>query len=165
VNDPVASEARHGEAAAPAVDAGAAAARFCVAFPAAYLAFHRRDGKRDELSGASRAVLTHLAQAGPSTVGELADHLDRAQSVVSEIATQLDGHGLLEREPDPADRRRHLLWLTEAGVGRLSRDRQVLERQLVEAAMRALHPADRAALLDGLEALVRAATPASPQPN
>ncbi len=43
--------------------------RFCELFPAAYLAFHRRDGKRDQLSGASRAVLLHLAQTGPLTVG------------------------------------------------------------------------------------------------
>lgn len=135
----------------------AAAARFCGAFPAAYLAFHRRDGKRAELSGASRAVLTHVAQAGPSTVGELSEHLDRAQSVVSEIVAQLEGHGLLERDADPADRRRNLLWLSESGQARLTRDRQVLEPELVAAAMARLDPHTRQGLLDGLDALVQAA--------
>ena len=68
--------------------------RFCELFPAAYLAFHRRDGKRDQLSGASRAVLLHLAQTGPLTVGEAAVHLDRAQSVVSRAASSGSRRGL-----------------------------------------------------------------------
>jgi hypothetical protein len=68
---------------------GEAAVEFDRLFQAVYLTFHRRDGKRSELSGASRAVLAHLAMAGPVTVGEAARHLDRAQSVVSDIVTQL----------------------------------------------------------------------------
>lgn len=102
--------------------------RFCELFPAAYLAFHRRDGKRDQLTGASRAVLLHLAQSGPLTVGEAAVHLDRAQSVVSDIVSQLEGHGYVERENDPDDRRRSLVWLTESGRDRLERDARVLDR-------------------------------------
>jgi DNA-binding MarR family transcriptional regulator len=88
---------------------------FAELFREAYLRFHRRDGKRSELSGASRAVLLHLSQAGPITVGELALHLDRAQSVVSEILNQLEGKGVLEREADPQDRRRTLVWLSPEG--------------------------------------------------
>ncbi|MBN9328341.1 MAG: MarR family transcriptional regulator, partial [Cellulomonas sp.] len=56
-------------------------------FQQVYLVFHRRDSKRSTLPGASRAVLNHLAHAGPLTVGELAEHLDRAQSVASDIVT------------------------------------------------------------------------------
>jgi hypothetical protein len=59
----------------------AQAERFAGLFRAIYLTFHRRDGPRNELSGASRAVLQHLAMSGPLTVGEAAVHLDRAQSV------------------------------------------------------------------------------------
>jgi DNA-binding MarR family transcriptional regulator len=69
---------------------------------AVYLTFHRRDGPRGQLAGASRAVLEHLAMAGPLTVGEAAAHLSRAQSVVSEIVSHLQDQGLLERENDPA---------------------------------------------------------------
>ena len=58
----------------------------------------------------------HLTQAGPLTVGELADHLDRARSVVSELVSQLEANGLAAREDDPADRRRTLVWLSEAGL-------------------------------------------------
>ena len=89
---------------------------FCSVYPRVYLAFHRRDGRRSELTNASRAVLTHLIGSGPITIGEAALHLDRAQSVVSEIVNQLQGHGLVAREPDPADRRRTLVWLTDTGA-------------------------------------------------
>ena len=130
---------------------------FCAAFPQAYLAFHRRDGRRGGLTNASRAVLTHLAGSGPITIGEAARHLDRAQSVVSEIVSQLEGHGLLEREPDPADRRRTLLWLTDAGMDRLRDDSDVLDRTLVADAMDRLDDTTRRALIEGLQALIAAA--------
>jgi DNA-binding MarR family transcriptional regulator len=126
-------------------------------FQAVYLAFHRRDGKRSQLSGASRAVLTHLAMSGPLTVGEAAVHLDRAQSAVSDVVTQLEGKGLLEREPDPSDRRRTLVWLTPAGQARLAEDRRVLAVPRLEQALRRLPPDHRAGLLAALEELVAAA--------
>jgi DNA-binding MarR family transcriptional regulator len=46
--------------------------------------------------------------------------------VVSEIAARLERQGLLEREADPADRRRTLVWLTAAGQAALRRHREVL---------------------------------------
>ena len=90
-------------------DPRAQAERFAELFRAVYLTFHRRDGPRSQLAGVSRAVLEHLALAGPLTVGEAAAHMVRAQSVISEIVTHLEGQGLLEREDDPADRRRTLI--------------------------------------------------------
>ena len=130
---------------------------FCAAYPRAYLAFHRRDGRRSGLTNASRAVLTHLVGSGPITVGEAARHLDRAQSVVSDIVTQLETHGLLEREADPEDRRRTLVWLTEAGLTRLRDDADVLDRTLVACAMEQLDDTTRRGLIDGLNALIAAA--------
>ena len=130
---------------------------FCAAYPRAYLAFHRRDGRRSGLTNASRAVLTHLVGSGPITVGEAARHLDRAQSVVSDIITQLETHGLLEREADPEDRRRTLVWLTEAGLTRLRDDADVLDRTLVARAMGQLDDTTRRGLIDGLNALIAAA--------
>lgn len=138
----------------------AVAEEFDRLFQGVYLAFHRRDAKRSELSGASRAVLNHLAIAGPLTVGEAAVHLDRAQSVVSDIVTQLTAKGLLERESDPADRRRTLVWLTEEGARRLSRDRQVLSTDLLTAALSRLSGDRREDLLAGLQELLTA--PARP---
>ena len=132
----------------------AQAERFAELFRAVYLTFHRRDGPRGQLPGASRAVLEHLALAGPLTVGEAAVHMARAQSVISEIVTHLERQGLLEREDDPADRRRTLIWLTPAGHDALRRDREVLGLDLLASAF-ARMPADEAdALIAGLQALV-----------
>ena len=128
-------------------------------FRAVYLTFHRRDGPRSQLPAASAAVLEHLALAGPLTIGEAAAHLRRAQSVVSEIVTHLERQGLLERESDPADRRRTLIWLTVAGHTALRRHREVLSEDLLAAGLSQLDPDQVAALLDGLRALVQSAAP------
>lgn len=138
-------------------DVGAVADAFEVAFGQIYLRFHRRDAKRSGLSGASRAVLTHLSLAGPLTVGQMAGHLDRAQSVVSDIVTGLEAKGLLARQKDPANRRRTLVWLTDDGLAVLATDRRVLSGELLGRAVASMTPADRAALLRGVLALL--ATP------
>jgi DNA-binding MarR family transcriptional regulator len=140
-----------------------AAAAFSELFPAVYLRFHRRDDKRSELTGAARAVLQHLSIAGPLTVSEMARHLERAQSVVSEMTEGLVAHGWLERARDPQDRRRSLVWLTEAGTELLARDRDVLSRDLLERAMAAMSEAQLQALLDGMRALVDADRQAPPR--
>lgn len=130
---------------------------FSELFSTVYLRFHRRDGKRSELPSASRAVLQHLSWSGPLTIGEMSQHLSRAQSVVSEIVDGLEAKGLLERMRDERDRRRVLVWLTDLGQSALARDREVLEGAWVAAALARLAEADRAALFQGLRALVRAA--------
>src|SRR5439155_8971553 len=104
-------------------------------FPAVYLRFHRRDAKRSALSGAAHGVMLHLAQTGPLSIGECAHHLGRAQSVITEIVSGLERHGLLARVRDPSDRRRTEVWLTDAGRARLEREQEVLERSLVERAL------------------------------
>jgi DNA-binding MarR family transcriptional regulator len=88
----------------------------------------------------SNGELEHLALAGPPTIGEAAAHMCRARSVISEIVTHLQRDGLLERENDPADRRRTLIWLTPAGHEALRRDREVLGVGLLAGAMARLPP-------------------------
>jgi DNA-binding MarR family transcriptional regulator len=136
----------------------AQAERFAELFRAVYLTFHRRDGPRSQLAGASRAVLEHLALAGPLTVGEAAAHLARTQSVISEIVTHLERQGLLEREDDPADRRRTLIWLTPGGHEALRRDREVLGVDHLVRALARLPPGRADDLIAGLRALVDLAT-------
>jgi len=140
------------------------AERFAELFGAVYLAFHRRDAPRSELTGASRAVLTHLAMAGPLTVGEAAVHLDRAQSVVSEIVERLESRGLLERESDPADRRRTLVWLTNSGHDTLRADRRVLSADHLARGLAAMPTRQVDAMLDALADLVDHARPTHPSP-
>jgi DNA-binding MarR family transcriptional regulator len=139
--------------------APAAAEAFAALFRALYLTYHRRDGPRSGLTGASRAVLGHLAHAGPLTIGEAALHLERAQSVVSEIVDGLERRGLLMRDRDPADRRRTFVWLTPAGTEALRLDDEVLSEAALAAAMARMVEADRTALLTGAAALLAAAPP------
>src|ERR1700746_3127222 len=47
-------------------------------------------------------------RGGPLTVGELASRLDLTLPTVSGVLADLDRAGLVERRPDPADRRRTL---------------------------------------------------------
>ena len=110
-------------------DSRRAADAFEVAFGQIYQRFHRRDGKRSELSGASRAVLMHLSLAGPLTVGEM------------------------------ADRRRTLVWLTDDGLALLAADRRVLSMELLDQAVATMSRTDRAALLRGVHALLATESP------
>lgn len=132
--------------------------RFVALFHEAYLAFHRRSGRRGQLTNASRSVLLHLAQAGPLSIGEAARHLDRAQSVVSDIVAQLEDKGLLERERDPSNGRRTLVWLTPEGLDRLREDSTPLDVGLVASALDRLDTGTREGLLRGLAALVETGT-------
>lgn len=102
-------------------------------------------------------MLAHLAVTGPLTVGEAATHLGRAQSVVSEIVDGLARKGLLERERDPADRRRTLVWLTDAGRDALRRDGEVLAVETIAAALARMSAEGRANLLAGAAELLAAA--------
>jgi DNA-binding MarR family transcriptional regulator len=141
------------------------AERFAELFRAVYLTFHRRDGPRSQLAGASRAVLEHLALAGPLTVGEAAVHLNRAQSVISEIVAHLERDGLLERDDDPADRRRTLIWLTPPGHEALRRDREVLGVDQLARTLARLPPGQPDELIAGLAALVDLAAPPAGPPQ
>jgi DNA-binding MarR family transcriptional regulator len=137
----------------------AQAERFTELFRAVYMTFHRRDRPRSELPGASRAVLEHLALAGPLTIGEAAAHMSRAQSVISEIVTHLERDGLLERENDPGDRRRTLIWLTPGGHQALRRDRDVLGVDLLARAMARLPAGQADELNAAMSALIECTEP------
>jgi DNA-binding MarR family transcriptional regulator len=131
------------------------AREFAELFRAVYLTFHRRDGPRSQLPNASLAVLEHLALAGPLTIGEAAAHLRRAQSVVSEIVSHLERQGMLERESDPDDRRRTLIWLTSSGQATLRRQREVLSEERLARALAQMPTEQSRALLCALRSLLR----------
>lgn len=137
----------------PVSSVDAYAERFEHAFASVYLALHRRDGVVRELSQVSRAVLNHLMVSGPITIGEAAMHLQRAQSVASEIITQLETNGLVERRRDDADRRRVVVWLTDAGIEALRVDASVLSRHLVATALADIDETELATTLRVLERL------------
>ncbi len=79
---------------------------------------------QDRAAPATRGPLTprHVAaleqlRGGPVTVGELADRLGLTMSTVSGVLADLDRAGLVERRPDPADRRRTIVEVAPAQAG------------------------------------------------
>ena len=103
--------------------------------------------------------------AGPLTIGEASAHMRRAQSVVSEIVTHLERDGLLEREADPGDRRRTLIWLTQGGHEALRRERDVLGIDLLASAMSLLPPGQADALNAALRTQIEHAKSDGVRPN
>ena len=85
--------------------------------------------------------------------------------MVSEIVSHLQRQGMLERESDPSDRRRTLIWLTPAGHAALHRQREVLSAELLADALSRMHPDQADALLGALRALVQLATPPRDPPT
>ncbi len=79
--------------------------------------------------------------------------------------THLERDGLLEREADPGDRRRTLIWLTQGGQEALRRDRDVLGIDLLANAMARLPPGQADALNAGLRALIEHAQSGGVRPN
>jgi DNA-binding MarR family transcriptional regulator len=91
--------------------------------PEAFWAVARRlrHGFRDVLApwevtpSQSRALGVLLAQ-GDVRLSELADHLRIAARSATEVVDDLQSRGLVERHPDPADRRATLVVLTDKGA-------------------------------------------------
>jgi DNA-binding MarR family transcriptional regulator len=78
-------------------------------------------------------VLGRLDREGPASTSELAAaERVRPQSMAQTLA-ELEAQGLIERHPDPGDRRRTLLQLTELGRTVLLEDRGRREGWLAHA--------------------------------
>jgi DNA-binding MarR family transcriptional regulator len=140
--------------------AGTIAREVVALWPAIYLPLHARTeprARRYRPTPESLGVLTHLASSGPLTITEAARHMRRAQSVMSDIVTRLERRGLLERMRDERDRRRVLVWLTDAGHETLASERRVLDEKLVGQAVAKMTARDRSRLLAGMRALAVAA--------
>jgi DNA-binding MarR family transcriptional regulator len=109
------------------------------------------------LSVAQLDVLRRLRHQGPSPMRRLAEQMHCEASNLTGLVDRLEGRGLVERRPDPGDRRVRLLALTEAGEGvsqetweavarrspfsRLAPERQALLDELIRDALRSPAPA------------------------
>lgn len=105
------------------------------------------------VSGAQLFVLQQLADGGVCSIGELAERTLTHQSSVSVVVSRLMEQGLVSRQPSEADARRMEVALTPAGRALLSQAPPMAQAHLI-AGLRRMAPEARAALSQGLSALV-----------
>ncbi len=101
-------------------------------------------------------VLGRLDREGPASVSDLAQALRVRPQSMAQTVGDLEGEGMVERNPDPGDRRRALVSLTEAGQARIAADRAAREGWLVKA-LEELPDADRETIERSVEILARLA--------
>jgi DNA-binding MarR family transcriptional regulator len=102
------------------------------------------------------AVLGRLDRSGSKSVSDLAAaERVRPQSMAQTVG-DLEADALVERKPDPDDRRRALVRLTDAGRARIEADRRAREGWLVKA-LDELPETDRETVEQAVEILKRLA--------
>jgi len=80
-------------------------------------------------------------------------HFDRAPSTLSEMVEHLSTKQLIEKQKDPNDGRRKLVWLTAYGQTALANEQTVLDTAQLAKAASLLAPDDRNKLIQVLEVL------------
>ena len=111
-------------------------------------------GLADEtaLTSTQRLVLIELVASGPLRLRALSERIGATDPTVSRAVDGLVGHGLVERQADPADRRAVLHVATRKGKARVAERRAEVAAALDEALER-LTPTDRARLLKAIRKL------------
>lgn len=139
------------------MDEAAFASRVNQAFHAVY---HRGATRvadpRDLPSAETLSLLSHLAQAGPLTLSEMALHLHRSPSTLSPKVSALVSRGWLARQNDDSDGRSVQIWLSPRGREALAQATQVLDAGALTEAARRLSPSRRAEIVAALGELHRA---------
>jgi DNA-binding MarR family transcriptional regulator len=98
------------------------------------------------------AVLSALAESDAPTQAQLAATTGRDKTRLIGNLDRLETQGMVEREPDPADRRNRIVSLTSAGSRVLRSCRDAIGAMETEL-LADLDPADRAAFERALTAL------------
>jgi DNA-binding MarR family transcriptional regulator len=105
-----------------------------------------------ELSPRQFQLLGVLHDEGPMGQRELGQTTEIDPSILVTLLNPLEAHGLLSRQRDPLDRRRHLVSLTEKGARRLAEAAQA-QRDAEDELFAGLDQAQRDQLRDLLVAL------------
>jgi DNA-binding MarR family transcriptional regulator len=102
-------------------------------------------------------VLGRLDREGPRAVSDLATAERVRPQSMAQTVSELEADGLIQRRPDPEDRRRALLELTSNGRAALAADREHREGWLARGIEQDLSPHERAVLAEAIELLRRLA--------
>jgi DNA-binding MarR family transcriptional regulator len=94
------------------------------------------------LRGYHFRLLAALDQYGPASQADLGRHTGIDRSDVVATLNDLVSGGLAQREPDPADRRRNIITITERGASALERLDAVLD-EVQDAVLAPLTPNER----------------------
>jgi DNA-binding MarR family transcriptional regulator len=100
-------------------------------------------------------VLSRLDRHGPSSTSDLAAAERMRPQSMAQTVRDLEETGLVSRRPDPADRRRAFVELTDAGRDELRATRARRESWLAQALERELDAHDRELLRQALALLRR----------
>ncbi len=115
----------------------------------------RAELTRSGLTGAQLNLVSLLGTHGPLTISELSRELELGHSTVSGIVDRLEARGVVQRQPNPSDRRYTRVALTEE----LSRKVPSLVAQgpgnRLIASLASAPPQERRTMLDGLSLLQR----------
>jgi DNA-binding MarR family transcriptional regulator len=103
------------------------------------------------------SVLGRLDREGPQSVSDLATKERVRPQSMAQTVSDLEADGLVERTPDPDDKRRALVSLTGQGLEALHADRRQREGWLAQAIEDDLSPAEKDLLRDAVELLRRLA--------
>ncbi|WP_233582657.1 MarR family winged helix-turn-helix transcriptional regulator [Corallococcus sp. CA053C] len=106
------------------------------------------------ISGAQLFILQELAEAGPSSINDLAERTLTHQSSVSGVVAKLIEQGLVSRSRSSEDGRRVEVALEPAGRAVVRKAPPMAQARLISG-LRKLEPTVRAGLVQGLEAWVR----------
>ncbi|ULH18154.1 MarR family transcriptional regulator (plasmid) [Deinococcus sp. KNUC1210] len=95
--------------------------------------FVRRARRVDTIGATTAAVLGHLARQGEQSITDLALLEGVRHQSMARMVKHLDQLGLVRARPDPEDRRRLLILLTETGFQHLETERQRRSAWIAEA--------------------------------
>lgn len=95
-------------------------------------------------------VLGRLDRCGPASTSELAVAERMRPQSMAQTVSELEAEGLVVRRPDPDDRRRALVELTESGRSALEADRRARVGWLAEAVEQDLAPGEQRTLWEAI---------------